>query len=29
MCGFAPKVKPEAFSASYAADRLKDILATS
>ena len=29
MCGFAPKVKPEAFSASYAADRLKEILATS
>jgi predicted RNase H-related nuclease YkuK (DUF458 family) len=28
MCGFAPKVKPEAFSASYAADRLKEILAT-
>lgn len=27
MCGFAPKVKPEAFSASYAADRLKEILA--
>jgi uncharacterized protein len=27
MCGFPPKVKPEAFSASYAADRLKDILA--
>lgn len=26
MCGFPPKVKPEAFSASYAADRLKDIL---
>ena len=26
MCGFAPKVKPEAFSASYAADRLKEIL---
>ena len=29
MCGFTPKVKPEAFSASYAADRLKEILATS
>jgi predicted RNase H-related nuclease YkuK (DUF458 family) len=28
MCGFAPKVKPEAFSASYAADRLKEILAS-
>jgi predicted RNase H-related nuclease YkuK (DUF458 family) len=27
MCGFAPKVKPEAFAASYAADRLKEILA--
>lgn len=27
MCGFAPKVKPDAFSASYAADRLKEILA--
>jgi predicted RNase H-related nuclease YkuK (DUF458 family) len=27
MCGFSPKVKPEAFSASYAADRLKEILA--
>jgi predicted RNase H-related nuclease YkuK (DUF458 family) len=27
MCGFQPKVKPEAFSASYAADRLKEILA--
>lgn len=26
LCGFAPKVKPEAFSASYAADRLKEIL---
>lgn len=26
MCGFAPKVKPEAFAASYCADRLKDIL---
>lgn len=26
MCGFPPKVKPEAFSASYAADRLKEIL---
>lgn len=26
MCGFAPKVKPEAFAASYAADRLKEIL---
>lgn len=29
MCGFPPKVKPEAFSASYAADRLKEILAAS
>jgi len=29
MCGFAPKVKPEAFAASYAADRLKEILAIS
>jgi predicted RNase H-related nuclease YkuK (DUF458 family) len=28
MCGFAPKVKPEAFAASYAADRLKEILAS-
>jgi predicted RNase H-related nuclease YkuK (DUF458 family) len=28
MCGFAPKVKPEAFAASYAADRLKEILST-
>ncbi len=28
MCGFPPKVKPEAFSASYAADRLKEILAS-
>ena len=28
MCGFAPKVKPDAFAASYAADRLKEILAT-
>ena len=27
MCGFTPKVKPEAFAASYAADRLKEILA--
>ena len=27
MCGFQPKFKPEAFSASYAADRLKEILA--
>jgi predicted RNase H-related nuclease YkuK (DUF458 family) len=27
MCGFPPKVKPDAFSASYAADRLKEILA--
>jgi hypothetical protein len=26
LCGFSPKVKPEAFSASYAADRLKEIL---
>lgn len=26
MCGFAPKVKPEAMAASYTADRLKDIL---
>jgi predicted RNase H-related nuclease YkuK (DUF458 family) len=26
MCGFSPKVKPEAFAASYAADRLKEIL---
>ena len=26
LCGFPPKVKPEAFSASYAADRLKEIL---
>ena len=26
MCGFAPKVKPEAFAASYAADRLKEII---
>jgi predicted RNase H-related nuclease YkuK (DUF458 family) len=26
MCGFAPKVKPEAFAASYAADRLKELL---
>ena len=26
MCGFTPKVKPEAFAASYAADRLKEIL---
>lgn len=25
LCGFSPKVKPEAFSASYAADRLKEI----
>lgn len=28
MCGFPPKVKPEAFSASYAADRLSHILET-
>jgi predicted RNase H-related nuclease YkuK (DUF458 family) len=28
MCGFAPKVKPQAFAASYAADRLKEILAS-
>jgi len=28
MCGFAPKVKPDAFAASYAADRLKEILAS-
>jgi predicted RNase H-related nuclease YkuK (DUF458 family) len=28
LCGFTPKVKPEAFAASYAADRLKEILAT-
>ena len=28
MCGFAPKVKPEAFAASYAADRLKEIIST-
>jgi predicted RNase H-related nuclease YkuK (DUF458 family) len=28
MCGFSPKVKPEAFAASYAADRLKEILAS-
>jgi predicted RNase H-related nuclease YkuK (DUF458 family) len=28
MCGFAPKVKPEAFAASYAADRLKEILSS-
>ena len=26
MCGFAPKIKPEAFAATYAADRLKEIL---
>lgn len=26
MCGFPPKVKPDAFSASYAADRLKEII---
>ena len=26
LCGFQPKVKPEAFAASYAADRLKEIL---
>ena len=26
MCGVSPKVKPEAFAASYAADRLKEIL---
>jgi uncharacterized protein len=25
MCGFTPKVKPEAFSASYAADRFKQL----
>jgi predicted RNase H-related nuclease YkuK (DUF458 family) len=29
MCGFPPKVKPDAFSASYAADRLKHILGAS
>jgi predicted RNase H-related nuclease YkuK (DUF458 family) len=28
MCGFSPKVKPEAFAASYAADRLKEILSS-
>ena len=28
MCGFAPKVKPDAFAASYAADRLKEIMAS-
>jgi predicted RNase H-related nuclease YkuK (DUF458 family) len=28
MCGFAPKVKPDAFAASYAADRLNEILAS-
>ena len=28
MCGFTPKVKPEAFAASYAADRLKEILSS-
>jgi predicted RNase H-related nuclease YkuK (DUF458 family) len=28
MCGFAPKVKPDAFAASYAADRLKEILSS-
>jgi len=27
LCGFTPQVKPEAFAASYAADRLKEILA--
>jgi predicted RNase H-related nuclease YkuK (DUF458 family) len=27
MCGFTPKVKPDAFSASYAADRFKEIAA--
>jgi predicted RNase H-related nuclease YkuK (DUF458 family) len=27
MCGFSPKVKPDAFAASYCADRLKEILA--
>ena len=27
LCGFPPKVKPEAFAASYAADRLTEILA--
>jgi predicted RNase H-related nuclease YkuK (DUF458 family) len=26
LCGFPPKVKPEAFAATYAADRLKEIL---
>jgi hypothetical protein len=26
LCGFQPKVKPEAFAASYAADRLTEIL---
>lgn len=28
LCGFYPKVKPEAFAASYAADRLKEILSS-
>ena len=28
MCGFAPKVKPDAFAASFAADRLKEILSS-
>jgi hypothetical protein len=27
MCNVTPMVKPEAFAASYAADRLKEILA--
>lgn len=27
MCNVVPMIKPEAFAASYAADRLKDILA--
>jgi predicted RNase H-related nuclease YkuK (DUF458 family) len=26
LCGFTPKVKPEAFAATYCADRLKEIL---
>jgi predicted RNase H-related nuclease YkuK (DUF458 family) len=26
LCGFPPKVKPEAFAATYCADRLKEIL---
>jgi predicted RNase H-related nuclease YkuK (DUF458 family) len=26
LCGFSPKVKPEAFAATYCADRLKEIL---